>query len=120
MIKTEIRKTEKGHQVGFTIGVQTFFLKEQLPEDGMTSLVYAKWYEKQLKTAFQNLTSPVASKPLTSGDVERINKTPIWNFLDWLTVNDKIKKESLLWDHMNTYIKGVVNRFKKVEKVNGR
>ncbi len=55
MIKTKIRKTEKGHQVGFTIGHQTFYLQEQLPEDGMTSLEYSKWYEKQLKLAFENL-----------------------------------------------------------------
>lgn len=54
-IKTKIRETENGHQVTFTIGVQTFFLQEQLPEEGMTSLEYAKWYEKQLKTAFKNL-----------------------------------------------------------------
>ena len=55
MIKTEIRKTEKGHQVVFTIGHQTFFLQERLSEDGMTSLQYAEWYEKQLKLAFKNL-----------------------------------------------------------------
>lgn len=46
-MKTKIRKTEKGHQ--------TFFLQEQLPEEGMTSLKYARWYEKQLKLAFKSL-----------------------------------------------------------------
>jgi hypothetical protein len=55
MIKTRIRKTKNGHQVGFTIGHQTFFLQEQLPEDEITSLDYSKWYEKQLKLAFENL-----------------------------------------------------------------
>ncbi len=54
-IKTEIRETENGHQVGFTIGVQTFFLQEQTGELEMTSLEHSKWYEKQLKYAFKNL-----------------------------------------------------------------
>lgn len=54
-ITTEIRESENGHQVGFTIGVQTFFLQEQEGELEMTSLDHAKWYEKQLKYAFENL-----------------------------------------------------------------
>jgi len=69
MIKTKVRKTEKGHQVGFTIGVQTFFLKEQLPEEGMTSLKYSKWYEKQLKVAFENLIIPNVSVALPKLEV---------------------------------------------------
>lgn len=55
MIKTHIRETEEGHQVGFSIDHQTFFLQEQLAEEGMTSLEYAKWYQKQLKIAFKRL-----------------------------------------------------------------
>jgi hypothetical protein len=55
MIKTKIRKTEKGHQVGFSIDHQTFYLQEQLPEEEMNSLEYARWYEKQLKIAFKRL-----------------------------------------------------------------
>ena len=54
-MKTQIIKTEKGHQVGFTIGHQTFFLEELLSEEGMTSLQYAEWQEKQLKSAIENL-----------------------------------------------------------------
>ena len=66
MIKTEIIKTEKGHQVGFTIGVQTFYLKEReiFDSDKMTSLEYAQWYEKQLEVAFWNLIIPVVSVAL--------------------------------------------------------
>lgn len=54
-IKTKVVKSRNGHQVKFTIGVQTFRLEEQEPEEGMSSEDYAKWYEKQLKSAFNNL-----------------------------------------------------------------
>lgn len=53
---TKIRKTLAGHQAGFTIGVQTFYLQEQLSEKGYTSFQQAKWYKEQLRTAFKNLT----------------------------------------------------------------
>lgn len=52
---TKIRKTLTGHQVSFTIGVQTFFLQERIPEKYMTSLEFAKWYQEQLVTALKNL-----------------------------------------------------------------
>jgi len=52
---TKIRKTFMGHQVGFTIGHQTFFLQECEMEEDMTSLEYAQWYEKQLKNALERL-----------------------------------------------------------------
>ena len=59
MIKTEIRKVENGHQVSFTIGCQTFFLSpqtdDQLEDEEMTTLEYAKWCQRQLNFAFSKL-----------------------------------------------------------------
>jgi len=55
--KVKIRKTLDGHQVEFKIDNQTFYLGEQLSEKGMTSYEYAKWYKKQLETAFEKLES---------------------------------------------------------------
>ena len=54
-VKTGIRKSLNGHQVYFTIGNQTFLLQECEPEENMTSHKYAKWYQKMLNIAFENL-----------------------------------------------------------------
>ena len=54
-VKTKVVKSRNGHQVKFTIGNQTFRLEEQEPEESMSSEDYAKWYEKQLNTAFNTL-----------------------------------------------------------------
>lgn len=54
-VKTFTRETLNGHQAGFTIGVQTFYLQEQLSEEEWTSLEHAKWFEKMLKKAFNNI-----------------------------------------------------------------
>lgn len=64
MIETKIEKTAKGHKVSFTIGVQTFYLKEQEPEEEISSYKYAKWYQKQLNTAFRLLRDEMASKTI--------------------------------------------------------
>ena len=56
-IKTGVRKSFNGHQAWFKIGCQTFFLQECESENGTTSKEYAKWYQTQLKTAFENLTT---------------------------------------------------------------
>ena len=53
--KTFIRESLNGHQVGLTIGVQTFHLEEQEAELGWTSLQRAEWYEKMLIIALENL-----------------------------------------------------------------
>jgi hypothetical protein len=47
-----------GHQVEFSIGVQSFRLEEVFAneDNGMTSFEYAKWYKKQLHTAFSKLS----------------------------------------------------------------
>ena len=54
IVTTKITETSKGHQVSFTIGVQTFTLRELEGEEGMNSLEYAKWYESMLNKAFDN------------------------------------------------------------------
>jgi len=54
IVKTEIKETLNGHQVRFTIGVQTFSLMETLTGGGMGSKEHAEWYEKMLNKAFDN------------------------------------------------------------------
>jgi hypothetical protein len=62
-IETGVRETLNGHQVWFSIDVQTFYLEEQTTEmsdikqttSQTTSEEYAKWYEKQLNTAFKKI-----------------------------------------------------------------
>lgn len=54
-VKFSIRESFDGHQVGFTIGVQTFYLQARESEEGMTSKECAAWYIKQLKYAFNRL-----------------------------------------------------------------
>lgn len=58
MIRTSIEESENGHRVSFSIDHQTFYLEQQVSEEGMTSLERAKWYERQLKIAFERLTKP--------------------------------------------------------------
>jgi len=53
-VTTKITETLKGHVVSFTIGNQTFTLRELEGEEGMNSLEYAKWYESMLNKAFDN------------------------------------------------------------------
>ena len=53
-IKTEIKKYSGDYGVFFSIGHQTF--KLDIPEDDeMTSLEYAKWYQRQLDAAFDRI-----------------------------------------------------------------
>ena len=56
-IRTHIRKSDNGHQVGFSIDHQTFFLQECEGEEGFSSKEKAEWYEKQLQKALQRAVS---------------------------------------------------------------
>lgn len=55
MITTFVKETLKGHQVGFIIDNQAFFLQEVLPEENYPSEKQAEWYEEQLIHAFNKL-----------------------------------------------------------------
>lgn len=67
-IKTEVVKSSNGYQVKFTIGHQTFFLREQTEEialnEGETITVkeYSEWYKKQLDHAFENLINIIKNE----------------------------------------------------------
>lgn len=55
---TEVIETENGHCVKFSIGCQSFKMEERPGLKGeITSFDHAKWYEKQLNTAFDTLLS---------------------------------------------------------------
>lgn len=54
-ISTKIVETHKGHTVEFTIGVQTFSLKEIENDVYDDTKKHAEWYEKQLNHAFSQL-----------------------------------------------------------------
>lgn len=63
-VSTEVVKSPNGYQVKFTIGHQSFFLKEQtqealLPEETITVKEYSEWYKSQLDKAFINLINIV-------------------------------------------------------------
>lgn len=48
----------KNYQVEFSIDHQTFRLEEVEGETGMSSKEKAKWYKKQLDTAFKRIMKP--------------------------------------------------------------
>lgn len=56
IVRTEVIETENGHCVKFIIGCQSFKMEERPGLKGeITSFDHAKWYEKQLNTAFDTL-----------------------------------------------------------------
>jgi len=66
-VTTEVVKSTNGYQVKFTIGHQTFFLREQTEDalnEGETITVkeYSEWYKKQLDHAFENLINIIKNE----------------------------------------------------------
>lgn len=55
MVTTFIKESLNGHQVGFIIGNQTFFLQEVLPEKDYPSDKHAEWFREQLEHALNKL-----------------------------------------------------------------
>jgi len=54
-VKTEVVESLNGHSVKVSIDHQSFYLREQTSEPGMSSLDHAKWYETQVKVALNRL-----------------------------------------------------------------
>lgn len=88
--KVKIRKTIKGHEVGFKIDNQTFYLGELLPEEGMTSYKYAQWYKGCLETAFKKLHESYASPLLLDRISDSEIETDIFAILEDHGINPMV------------------------------